>query len=155
MLAGDLDWVVSDHACCKDEQKFGDPRDDIFAAKSGFGGAEYLLPGLVSEGRKRGLSYRRIAELTAWNPARRYGLPTQGHHRGRASTRTSASSTRRRRGRCTPRTPSRRRSTPRSRASSWAPGSPTRGSAVSKCSKHGNIVGTPTGRFLRRGTVGG
>ena len=31
LLAGDVDWVVSDHACCKDEQKFGDPRDDVFA----------------------------------------------------------------------------------------------------------------------------
>ena len=29
-----VDWVVSDHACCKDETKFGDHRDDIFAAKS-------------------------------------------------------------------------------------------------------------------------
>lgn len=78
LLAGDVDWVVSDHACCKDEKKFGEPRDDVFAAKSGFGGAEYLLPGLVSEGRRRGLSYRRIAELTAWNPAQRYGLPAKG-----------------------------------------------------------------------------
>ena len=78
LLAGDVDWVVSDHACCKDEKKFGDPRDDVFAAKSGFGGAEYLLPGLVSEGRRRGLSLRRIAELTSWNPAQRYGLPAKG-----------------------------------------------------------------------------
>jgi allantoinase len=78
LLAGDVDWVVSDHACCKDEQKFGKDRDDIFTAKSGFGGAEYLLPGLVSEGRRRGLSYRRIAELTSWNPAQRYGLPSKG-----------------------------------------------------------------------------
>ena len=78
VLAGDVDWVVSDHACCKDEKKFGEPRDDVFAAKSGFGGAEYLLPGLVSEGRKRGLSYSRIAQLTAWNPAQRYGLPSKG-----------------------------------------------------------------------------
>lgn len=78
VLAGDVDWVVSDHACCKDEKKFGEPRDDVFAAKSGFGGAEYLLPGLVSEGRKRGLSYSRIAQLTSWNPAQRYGLPTKG-----------------------------------------------------------------------------
>ena len=36
----------------------------MFVAKSGFGGAEYLLPGLVSEGRKRGLSYQRIAQLS-------------------------------------------------------------------------------------------
>ncbi|MFZ5871541.1 MAG: dihydroorotase, partial [Actinomycetota bacterium] len=78
LLDGSVDWVVSDHACCKDEMKFGDPRDDVFAAKSGFGGAEYLLPGLVSEGRKRGLSLQRIAQLTAWNPAQRYGLPGKG-----------------------------------------------------------------------------
>jgi allantoinase len=78
LLDGSVDWVVSDHACCKDEMKFGEPRDDIFAAKSGFGGAEYLLPGLVSEGRKRGLSYQRIAELTSWNPAQRYGLTSKG-----------------------------------------------------------------------------
>ncbi|MER7283314.1 dihydroorotase family protein [Dactylosporangium sp. NPDC000244] len=78
LLAGELDWVVSDHACCRDEQKFGADRDDVFLAKSGFGGAEYLLPALVSEGRKRGLGWDRIAALTAWNPAQRYGLPSKG-----------------------------------------------------------------------------
>ena len=56
--------------------KFGEDPDDIFQAKSGFGGAEYLLPALVSEGTRRGLSYRRIAELTSLNPAERYGLGT-------------------------------------------------------------------------------
>ncbi|MQA94353.1 MAG: amidohydrolase family protein [Streptosporangiales bacterium] len=78
MLDGTVDWVVSDHACCRDETKFGSPRDDVFAAKSGFGGTEYLLPGLVGEGRRRGLSYGRIAQLTSWNPAQRLGLPTKG-----------------------------------------------------------------------------
>ena len=78
MLAGNIDWVVSDHACCKDEDKFGEDRDDVFAAKSGFGGAEYLLPGLVSEGRKRGLGWDRITALTSWNPAQRFGLPGKG-----------------------------------------------------------------------------
>jgi allantoinase len=78
VVDGSVDWVVSDHACCKDEQKFGDPREDVFAAKSGFGGAEYLLPGLVGEGRRRGLSYQRIAQLTSWNPAQRYGLLSKG-----------------------------------------------------------------------------
>lgn len=79
MVAGNIDWVVSDHACCKDEQKF-DPndRDDIFGAKSGFGGAEYLLPGLVGAGLKRGLSLQRIAQLASWNPARRYGFTSKG-----------------------------------------------------------------------------
>jgi len=80
MLSGNIDWVVSDHACCKDEEKFGqgEARDDIFAAKSGFGGAEYLLPGLVGAGLKRGLSPQRIAQLTSWNPAKRYGLHAKG-----------------------------------------------------------------------------
>ncbi|MBB3664770.1 allantoinase [Prauserella sediminis] len=78
VLADEVDWVVSDHACCKDELKFGEDRDDVFVAKSGFGGAEYLLPGLVGEGAKRGLSPQRVAKLTSWNPARRYGLLTKG-----------------------------------------------------------------------------
>jgi len=78
VLAGNVSWVVSDHACCRDETKFGTPRDDVFLAKSGFGGAEYLLPGLVSEGTKRGLSYQRIAQLTSWNPAQRFGLNGKG-----------------------------------------------------------------------------
>lgn len=74
VLAGNIDWVVSDHACCKDEVKFGADRDDVFLAKSGFGGAEYLLPGLVSEGLRRGLSLPAIARMTSYNPAQRYGL---------------------------------------------------------------------------------
>jgi allantoinase len=78
VLAGDVDWVVSDHACCKEATKFGDDREDVFAAKSGFGGTEYLLPGLVGAGRARGLPLSRIAELTAWNPAQRFGLGTKG-----------------------------------------------------------------------------
>ncbi len=78
VLAGNIDWVVSDHACCKDEMKFGEDRDDVFVAKSGFGGAEYLLPGLVGEGTRRGLSLPQIAKLTSWNPAQRYGLGTKG-----------------------------------------------------------------------------
>jgi allantoinase len=78
LLDGKIDWVVSDHACCRDEMKFGADRDDVFLAKSGFGGAEYLLAGMVSEGAKRGLSYQRIAQLTAGNPARRFGLNSKG-----------------------------------------------------------------------------
>jgi allantoinase len=78
VLAGDVDWIVSDHACCRDEDKFGADRDDVFAAKSGFGGTEYLLPAVLTEGRRRGLSYGRVAALTSRNPARRFGLHTKG-----------------------------------------------------------------------------
>jgi len=79
LLAGELDWVCSDHACCRHETKipkryFG----NIWMAKSGFGGTEYLLPALVSEGTKRGMSYNHMARITAWNPAQRFGLNRKG-----------------------------------------------------------------------------
>jgi allantoinase len=78
VLAGDVSWISSDHACCKEERKFGEPRDDVFKAYSGFGGTEYLLPGLVTEGRRRGLGFGAMAELVCANPARRFGLSTKG-----------------------------------------------------------------------------
>jgi allantoinase len=79
LLAGELDWVVSDHACCRHETKipkryFG----NIWMAKSGFGGTEYLLPSLVSEGTRRGMSYNHMALVTSWNPAQRFGLNRKG-----------------------------------------------------------------------------
>ncbi|MDG4762540.1 dihydroorotase family protein [Solwaraspora sp. WMMD406] len=78
VVAGEVDWVVSDYACCRSEYKFGADPGDVFAARSGFGGAEYLLTGLLTEGGKRGLSPGRIADLTAGAPARRFGLLTKG-----------------------------------------------------------------------------
>jgi allantoinase len=74
-----IDWIVSDHACCSAEQKWAqDDPDNIWLAKSGFGGTEYLLSGVLSEGSKRGLSYNRMAELLSWNPAQRFGLLNKG-----------------------------------------------------------------------------
>src|SRR5690606_20086742 len=79
LLEGKIDWVVSDHACCQQELKvpkryFG----NIWLAKSGFGGTEYLLSALVSAGMKRGMSLTQMARLTSWNPARRFGLNAKG-----------------------------------------------------------------------------
>ena len=79
LLAGNVHWVVSDHACCRHETKVAKKAfGNIWLAKSGFGGTEYLLPALVSEGSKRGLSYNRMAALTSYNPARRFGLNSKG-----------------------------------------------------------------------------
>ncbi len=75
---GAVDWVVSDHACCRSETKFGQPPEDVFAAKAGFGGAEYLLAGLITEAVSRGVPLGRVAELTSRNTARRYGLSSKG-----------------------------------------------------------------------------
>ena len=79
VLDGKIDWIVSDHACCSAEKKASlkDP-DNIWLAKSGFGGTEYLFSGVFSEGGKRGLSYNRMAELLCWNPAQRFGLHEKG-----------------------------------------------------------------------------
>lgn len=74
-----ISWIVSDHACCSHELKVSssDP-NNIWLAKSGFGGTEYLLSGVFSEGSKRGMSYNHMAELLCWNPAQRYGLLNKG-----------------------------------------------------------------------------
>jgi allantoinase len=79
LLGRKVDWVVSDHACCSSEKKYSArfPKD-IWLAKAGFGGTEWLLSGLLSEGRKRGMSFNHVAELLSWNPAQRYGLLSKG-----------------------------------------------------------------------------
>ncbi|MBD2080981.1 amidohydrolase family protein [Leptolyngbya sp. FACHB-17] len=79
VLQNQIDWIVSDHACCSAEKKASlqDP-DNIWLAKSGFGGTEYLLSGVLSEGSKRGMSYDHMARLLCWNPAQRFGLWQKG-----------------------------------------------------------------------------
>lgn len=79
VLNQQVDWIVSDHACCSMEKKASlrDP-DNIWLAKSGFGGTEYLLSAIVSEGSKRGMSYNHMAKLLCWNPAQRFGLFQKG-----------------------------------------------------------------------------
>jgi allantoinase len=79
LLEGNIDWVCSDHACCKAEFKVDTTdKENVWLAKSGFGGTEFLLSGLYTEGKKRGLSLNRMAELTSWNPAQRFGLRSKG-----------------------------------------------------------------------------
>jgi allantoinase len=79
LLEGKVDWVVSDHACCRHETKTAKHAlGNIWLAKSGFGGTEYLLPALLSEGIKRGLSLNRVAALLSANPAKRFGLNSKG-----------------------------------------------------------------------------
>ncbi|MBD2500593.1 amidohydrolase family protein [Anabaena azotica] len=79
VLNHQIDWIVSDHACCSAEQKISAKEpNNIWLAKSGFGGTEYLLSGVLSEGSKRGMSYSHMAKLLCWNPSRRFGLLTKG-----------------------------------------------------------------------------
>ncbi|MCS7236399.1 MAG: amidohydrolase family protein [Armatimonadota bacterium] len=76
VLSGDVDTVVSDHACCFEEEK----GEDLWRALPGFGGTALLYPYLISEGMlRRGLSPARVAELASANSARAFGLyPRKG-----------------------------------------------------------------------------
>ena len=145
-----IDWIVSDHACCAAEQKWAqDDPENIWLAKSGFGGTEYLLSGVLSEGSKRGLSYNRMAELLSWNPARRFGLLSKATSRP-AWTPTSCSSTRMRASPCAPPIlnpsrdirPSRARNSPAGSGATFL-----RGALVYH---DGKIIGPARGRYLRR-----
>ena len=76
MHDGRIDTVVSDHACCAEEDK----GEDLWKALPGFGGTALLYPYLVSEGHlRRGLPLARVVELVSANPARAFGLyPRKG-----------------------------------------------------------------------------
>jgi allantoinase len=76
---GTLEWVITDNANCPRDAK-ADPDDPeaIWNAKAGFGGSEFLLPGIFSEATSRGLSPNRVAELVSGKPARRFGLHRKG-----------------------------------------------------------------------------
>lgn len=79
LLDGKLDWVCSDHACCRSEMKLGKKdKKNVFLAKSGFGGTEFMLPALITEGKPRGMSYNKMAEVTSWAAAKRFGLQGKG-----------------------------------------------------------------------------
>jgi dihydroorotase (multifunctional complex type) len=72
---GEIDWICSDHACCSEEHKEG----DLWQALPGFGGTALIYPFILTEGPRRGLSFGRIVDLVATNPARAYGLsPRKG-----------------------------------------------------------------------------
>jgi allantoinase len=76
---GTIQWIVTDHANCPESAKIdADDRGNVWKAKSGFGGSEYLLPAIFSEATKRGLPANRVAELLCWNPSRRFGVFDKG-----------------------------------------------------------------------------
>jgi allantoinase len=70
LLRGDVDIVASDHSPAPVEMK-QDP--DFFRVWGGIGGVQYTLAVLLELA-----SLERIAEVTAANPARRFGLPGKG-----------------------------------------------------------------------------
>ncbi|MFC2062657.1 amidohydrolase family protein [Chloroflexota bacterium] len=76
VLAGDIDTVVSDHACLPMNLKKG----DIWKALPGFGGTSLIFPVVITNGYyQRSLPLERIAELTSFNSDIKHNLyPKKG-----------------------------------------------------------------------------
>jgi dihydropyrimidinase len=71
---GSVQTVGSDHLALKRESKKG----SIWEASMGVSGTATILPILLSEGyHKRSISLERIAEITAYNPAKIFNLSPQ------------------------------------------------------------------------------
>ena len=75
LLAGDIDFVASDHSPAPPEMKDG---TDFFAIWGGISGCQHLLPALITAGFARGLALPDVAKLTAGAVARRFRLPAKG-----------------------------------------------------------------------------
>jgi allantoinase len=79
LLQGRVDFIGSDHSPCPaaDKQK---GEDDIWRAWGGIAGIQATLPVLMTDGvHARGLSFERVAHLTATAPAQAFGLyPRKG-----------------------------------------------------------------------------
>jgi len=77
LFAGEIDFIISDHAPWSAEQK---NNENIFDDRPGIPGVETLLPLFYSEGvARRGLDIQAFARLTAEAPAKRFGLyPAKG-----------------------------------------------------------------------------
>lgn len=75
---GTVDCVTSDHCGLTRESKEAG-NDDIFAAPAGLPGVQTMAHIVIADGRARGLSWQRIAELLAGAPARLWRLaPRKG-----------------------------------------------------------------------------
>lgn len=71
---GRIALVASDHSPASRERKAG----DMWSAWGGIAGVQTLLPTMLTEGARRGLSLPRLAALLADAPARLLGLARKG-----------------------------------------------------------------------------
>jgi len=77
VLSGQVDTIGSDHSPCTWDLK-ENGMDNIWKAWGGISGIQLALPVLLSEGvNKRGLPLPALARMTAYNPARLFGLHPQ------------------------------------------------------------------------------
>ncbi|MFB6155115.1 MAG: dihydroorotase [Haloferacaceae archaeon] len=71
---GTVDVVATDHAPHTREEK----DTDVWSAPSGVPGVETMLPLLLEAARQGRLTYERVRDLTAANPAEIFDLPRKG-----------------------------------------------------------------------------
>jgi dihydroorotase len=74
VVDGTVDIVATDHA----PHTKGEKDASIWDAPSGVPGVETALPLLLETARQGDISYERVRDLTAANPADIFGLPTKG-----------------------------------------------------------------------------
>lgn len=74
VVDGTVDMIATDHAPHTRAEK----ETGIWDAPSGVPGVETALPLLLEEARQDRLSYERVRDLTAANPAEVFGLPRKG-----------------------------------------------------------------------------
>lgn len=79
VIDGTIDIVASDHSPHPFEKKVV-PMDKFSMASEGVTGLQTLLPVLITEGiHKRNMSLNRLVQITASNPAKRFGVyPKKG-----------------------------------------------------------------------------
>jgi dihydroorotase len=71
---GTVDIIATDHA----PHTRGEKDTDVWSAPSGVPGVETALPLLLDEARQGNLSFERVRDLTARNPAAIFDLPQKG-----------------------------------------------------------------------------
>ncbi|MEA5385785.1 dihydroorotase [Haloarculaceae archaeon H-GB11] len=74
VVDGTVDMIATDHAPHTSEEKDA----DIWNAPSGVPGVETVLPLLLAEAREGNITYERVRDLTAANPADVFDLPSKG-----------------------------------------------------------------------------
>lgn len=75
VLDGTIDLIGSDHNSRPRERKSG----DIWSSSAGFPGQGTMLPAVLTEGQRRGLTMERAVELMATSPAKIFGrYPQKG-----------------------------------------------------------------------------
>ena len=74
LVTGDIDMIATDHAPHTHDEK----ATSLWDAPSGVPGVETMLPLLFDRARRNEISYERIRDVTARNPASRFGLTQKG-----------------------------------------------------------------------------